>query len=136
MTVRTPASVTQSSTPRSSAVLRELISHLQHRRARLRDLWLHRILDGQYLTAMSAEEICAETTSMYDSYLEVLGNGQRRGVTPARSSAVVISGFFMNQVQIRPVRRFSALNSVMPRSMPITSGLIHPVVGWNASAKP
>jgi len=75
MTARTPASVTQSSTPRSSAVLRELITHLQRRRARLSELWLHRILDGQYLTAMSAEEICAETTSMYDSYLEVLATG-------------------------------------------------------------
>jgi signal transduction histidine kinase len=75
MTARTPAAVTQSSTPGSSAVLRELISHLQRRRARLSELWLHRILDGQYLTAMSAEEICAETTSMYDSYLEVLATG-------------------------------------------------------------
>jgi signal transduction histidine kinase len=34
-----------------------------------------RILDGQYLTAMSADEICAETTSIYDSYLEVLATG-------------------------------------------------------------
>src|SRR5205809_3048965 len=75
MTARTPASVTQSSTPRSSAVLSELITHLERRRARLSELWLHRILDGQYLTAMSAEEICAETTSMYDSYLEVLATG-------------------------------------------------------------
>ena len=75
MTVRTQASVSQSPSPDSSAVFKELITHLQRRRARLRDLWLHRILDGQYLTAMSAEEISAETTSMYDSYLEVLATG-------------------------------------------------------------
>jgi signal transduction histidine kinase len=41
----------------------------------LRELWLRRILDGQYLTAMSADEISVETTSMYDSYLEVLATG-------------------------------------------------------------
>jgi len=29
-------------------------------------------------------------------------NRQCRDVTPVRSSAVVISGFFMNHVQIRP----------------------------------
>jgi signal transduction histidine kinase len=72
MTARTPV---QAVAPRSSAVLRELIRHLRRRRARLRELWVDRILDGQYLTAMSAEEICAETTSMYDSYLEVLATG-------------------------------------------------------------
>jgi signal transduction histidine kinase len=38
-------------------------------------LWLHRILDGRYLTAMSADEISAETASMYDSYLEALASG-------------------------------------------------------------
>jgi signal transduction histidine kinase len=52
-----------------------LITHLHRHRARLRELWLRRILDGQYLTAMSAAEISAETTSMYDSYLEVLATG-------------------------------------------------------------
>jgi hypothetical protein len=62
---------------------------------------------------------------------------QRRSrVRPARSIADGISAFCMNQRQTRPVRRFSALRSVMPRSMPITSGFTHPSVGWNASAKP
>jgi len=75
MTVRTPASLAESSTPGSSAVLRELINHLRRNRDRLRALWLQRILDGHYLTAMSADEICAETTSLYDSYLEVLATG-------------------------------------------------------------
>src|SRR5206468_12883916 len=75
MTVRIGHSRSEPSTPGSSAVLRELIRHLRRNRARLRELWLHRILDGQYLTAMSADEICAETSSMYDSYLEVLATG-------------------------------------------------------------
>jgi signal transduction histidine kinase len=76
MTVRTPTTFpAESPTPRSSAVLKELIRHLRRSRARLRELWVHRILDGPYLTAMSAEEICAETTSIYDSYLEVLATG-------------------------------------------------------------
>jgi signal transduction histidine kinase len=68
-------SLPRSSTARSSAVLRELIMHLRRNRARLREQWLQRILDGQYLTAMSADEIGAETTSMYDNYLEVLATG-------------------------------------------------------------
>jgi signal transduction histidine kinase len=76
MTVGTsPANLTESSSSGSSAVLIELIGHLRRNRARLRELWLQRILDGQYLTAMSAEEIGAETTSIYDSYLEVLATG-------------------------------------------------------------
>ena len=76
MTSRTAASVAPSRPPGRSAVLAELIGHLRRRRARLRELWLRRILDGQYLTAMSAEEISVETTSMYDSYLEVLATGE------------------------------------------------------------
>jgi signal transduction histidine kinase len=58
-----------------AAVLEELIKHLRRNSARLRKLWLDGILEGQYLTAMSADEICAETGSIYDSYLEVLATG-------------------------------------------------------------
>jgi signal transduction histidine kinase len=76
MTVRTlTTSAAKSSTPRSASVFKELIRHLRRSRARLRELWVRRILDGEYLTAMTAEEICAETTSLYDSYLEVLTTG-------------------------------------------------------------
>src|SRR5436309_3696069 len=75
MILRTAASVDQPPARGTSAVLAELISHLRRRRARLRELWRRRILDGQYLTAMSAEEISAETASLYDSYLEVLATG-------------------------------------------------------------
>src|SRR3982751_6570136 len=69
------ASAVKSSSPPGPSVFKELIRHLRRSRARLRELWLHRILDGRYLTAMTAEEICAETTSLYDSYLEVLTTG-------------------------------------------------------------
>jgi signal transduction histidine kinase len=41
----------------------------------MRELWLQRILDGQYLRGMSAAEVSAETTSIYDSYLKVLATG-------------------------------------------------------------
>ena len=58
------------------------------------------------------------------------------GVKPARCIAVLISGLAMNQRHTLPVRRFSAESSVMPRSIPITSGLIQFAVGWKASAKP
>src|SRR5439155_11088713 len=60
---------------RSSAMLSELLVHLRQTRARLREQWVQRILEGQLLTAMSKEEIFAEATSVYDSYLEVLETG-------------------------------------------------------------
>src|SRR5437773_1997907 len=75
MMLRTADSVDRPPARGRSAVLAELISHLRRRRARLRELWRRRILDGQYLTTMSAEEISAETASLYDSYLEVLATG-------------------------------------------------------------
>ena len=43
--------------------------------------------------------------------------------------AAGISVFFMNHCQTRPVRRFSALKSVIPTSIPITSGLTQPSPG-------
>jgi signal transduction histidine kinase len=76
MTMRTSTiSLMESPTRHDSAVLSELIRHLRRNRARLRELWLQRILDGQYLRGMSAAEISAETTSIYDSYLKVLATG-------------------------------------------------------------
>jgi signal transduction histidine kinase len=65
----------ESPTRHDSAVLSELIRHLRRNRARMRELWLQRILDGQYLRGMSAAEVSAETTSIYDSYLKVLATG-------------------------------------------------------------
>ena len=42
-------------------------------------------------------------------------------VRPTRAIAAGISAFRMNRSQTRPERRFSALSSVIPRSIPITS---------------
>jgi len=75
VTARTAPSLVQSPTAPISAVLRELVGHLRNNRDRLRELWVRRIVEGQYLTAMSSDEIFAEATSVYDSYLEVLETG-------------------------------------------------------------
>jgi rsbT co-antagonist protein RsbR len=58
-----------------SALLRELVSHLRKNRNQLREEWLRRITATQLLTAMSKEEIFAEATSVYDSYVEALETG-------------------------------------------------------------
>jgi rsbT co-antagonist protein RsbR len=56
-------------------MLSELVAHLRQNRARLREQWVQRIIVSQLLTTMSKEEIFAEATSVYDSYLEVLETG-------------------------------------------------------------
>src|SRR5262245_41021340 len=60
---------------RAAALLSELLGHLRHNRTRMREQWIQRIIEGNLLTAMSQEEVFAETTSVYDSYLEVLETG-------------------------------------------------------------
>lgn len=72
-----PAQTTGSKPPHEStaALLSELVSHLRQNRTRLREEWVQRIIAGRLLTAMSKEEIFAEATSVYDSYLEVLETG-------------------------------------------------------------
>jgi rsbT co-antagonist protein RsbR len=64
------------SSPLSTAVaLRELVSHLRENRTPLRDEWARHIIEAQLLTAMTREEIFAEASTVYDSYLEVLETG-------------------------------------------------------------
>ena len=55
---------------------------------------------------------------------------------PTKSIERRTSSFFMNRSQTKPVRKFSAISTVTPRSMPITSGLSQPVSGLKASRKP
>ena len=55
--------------------LRELVSHLRENRTLLRDEWARHIIEAQLLTAMTREEIFAEASTVYDSYLEVLETG-------------------------------------------------------------
>ncbi|HKS82647.1 MAG TPA: STAS domain-containing protein [Candidatus Acidoferrales bacterium] len=55
-----------------SVLLRELVAHLRQNRNQLREEWVARISETRLLTAMSKEEIFAEATSVYDSYVEAL----------------------------------------------------------------
>ena len=56
-------------------LLRELVAHLRQNRTQLREEWLRRIAETRLLTAMTKEEIFAEATSVYDSYVEALETG-------------------------------------------------------------
>jgi rsbT co-antagonist protein RsbR len=59
----------------TSVLLRELVAHLRQNRTQLREEWVSRITEAELLTAMTKEEIFAEATSVYDSYVEVLQTG-------------------------------------------------------------
>ncbi|HKE09298.1 MAG TPA: STAS domain-containing protein [Candidatus Acidoferrum sp.] len=59
----------------ASELLRELVSHLRQNRTQLREEWTGRISETRLLTAMSNDEIFAEATSVYDSYVEALETG-------------------------------------------------------------
>ena len=56
----------------SSHRLRELVAHLRQNRTQLREEWLRRIFEAKLLTAMSRDEVFAEATSVYDSYVGAL----------------------------------------------------------------
>jgi len=58
-----------------SARLSELVSHLSKNRTQLREEWLRRITGAELLQAMTKEELFAEATSVYDSYVEALSTG-------------------------------------------------------------
>jgi rsbT co-antagonist protein RsbR len=59
----------------TAGLLRELVAHLRQNRTQLREEWVRRITGAQLLTAMTKEEIFAEATSVYDSYVEALETG-------------------------------------------------------------
>jgi len=54
------------------ALLREIVSHLTQHRNALREQWVHHIGDARLLGTMTREELFAEATSVYDSYVEAL----------------------------------------------------------------
>src|SRR5690349_25094827 len=58
-----------------SELLRELVAHLRQNRTQLREEWVTRISETRLLTAMTKDEIFAEATSVYDSYVEALETG-------------------------------------------------------------
>jgi rsbT co-antagonist protein RsbR len=59
----------------ASELLRELVAHLRQNRTQLREEWVTRISETRLLTAMTKDEIFAEATSVYDSYVEALETG-------------------------------------------------------------
>ncbi len=59
----------------TEGLLRELVSHLRANRTQLREEWARRISEARLLTALTQEEIFAEATSIYDSYVAVLETG-------------------------------------------------------------
>ena len=59
----------------SAALLRELVAHLRQNRTQLREEWIRRITEAELLTAMTRDEIFAEATTVYDSYVGVLETG-------------------------------------------------------------
>ena len=56
----------------TSVLLRELVAHLGQNRTQLREEWVRRISEARLLTTMTKDEIFAEATSVYDSYVEAL----------------------------------------------------------------
>jgi rsbT co-antagonist protein RsbR len=56
-------------------LLPQLVAHLREHRTRLRREWESRIQATSLLQAMTPQEMAAETTSVYDNYVEVLETG-------------------------------------------------------------
>ena len=56
-------------------LLPQLVAHLREHRNRLRQEWATRIQEAHLLQAMTSQEMAAETTSVYDNYVEVLETG-------------------------------------------------------------
>ncbi|SFP79742.1 rsbT co-antagonist protein RsbR [Geodermatophilus dictyosporus] len=61
--------------PGEDQLLPQLVAHLREHRARLRHEWSDRIQQAGLLHAMTPQEMAAETTSVYDNYVEVLETG-------------------------------------------------------------
>ncbi|TMQ55344.1 MAG: STAS domain-containing protein [Candidatus Eisenbacteria bacterium] len=70
-----PKAAAQPVSESASALLSELVAHLRQNRTQLREEWVVRITEAELLTAMTKDEIFAEATSVYDSYVEALETG-------------------------------------------------------------
>src|SRR5213594_2957181 len=70
--LRNPPAVKLTLSEAPSELLRELVAHLRQNRTQLREEWVGRISETRLLTAMTKDEIFAEATSVYDSYVEAL----------------------------------------------------------------
>ena len=67
-------------------LLSQLVAHLREHRTRLRQEWSERIKQAHLLTAMTPQEMAAETTSVYDNYVEVLETGTSRRCSTTRAT--------------------------------------------------
>ena len=72
---RSHARISEVPSELTTALLRELVSHLRQHRTQLREEWAQRITEAKLLTAMTKEEVFAEATSVYDNYVEALETG-------------------------------------------------------------
>ena len=72
---RSQARISEVPAELTTALLRELVSHLRQHRTQLREEWAQRITEARLLTAMTKEEVFAEATSVYDNYVEALETG-------------------------------------------------------------
>jgi rsbT co-antagonist protein RsbR len=70
-----PDASTQHAHNEGDALLPELVAHLRANRTRLRQQWAERITEAHLLSAMTAQEVFSEATSVYDNYVEVLETG-------------------------------------------------------------
>jgi rsbT co-antagonist protein RsbR len=70
--LQTVSNDSKSTLDTTAALMRELVAHLRENRTGLREEWLRRIFETELLTAMTREEVFAEATSVYDSYVEAL----------------------------------------------------------------
>lgn len=59
----------------NESLLPELVAHLRHNRAALREKWARRITEARLLQAMTPDEVFTEATSVYDNYVEALETG-------------------------------------------------------------
>jgi rsbT co-antagonist protein RsbR len=60
---------------RDEPLLPQLVAHLREHRSRLRDTWAQKVVEANLLEAMTPQEMAAETTLVYDNYVEVLETG-------------------------------------------------------------
>src|SRR5688500_3036212 len=69
------AESTDHETHEAATLLPELVAHLRAHRTPLRQQWAERITQAHLLSAMTAQEVFSEATSVYDNYVEVLETG-------------------------------------------------------------
>jgi hypothetical protein len=80
---------------------------------------------------ISADQLCESLRA-----LRLGAKSHLPAVSSTSCRALVISPLAINHFQTLPLRRFSALNRLMPTSMPMTSLATQPVLGLKASVKP